>query len=113
MRFSTIAFAILLSSVSTVALASNNTTFGPNGPVIGNPSGGTGYLPPDCAAGFNKSGVTGSPSDSSYGWQCKTPLIVCPAAPPLMTGGLVTPTATPTGKGVVFKYFCSWSVPPK
>lgn len=109
MKFPSTAFVVALALTSGVAVASNNTTFGPNqGPVV-NP-----YLPPsDCATGFNKSGVTGSPSSGSYGWKCKTPLVLCPPAPPGMTGGLVTPTATPSGKGAVFSYFCSWSVPPK
>jgi hypothetical protein len=111
MRFSMIACAGVIAAIGTVAFASNNTTFGPNQGPISNP--GTPFMPSDCATGFNKSGVTGSPGEGSYGWTCKTPLIVCPPAPPGMTGGLVTPTATPSGKGVVFKYFCSWNVPPK
>lgn len=111
MRFSHLALACLLSTVSTVALAGNQPTFGTSQGPVSNP--GIFVQPSDCATGFNKSGVTGSPTSGSYGWKCKTPLIVCPPAPPGMTGGLVTPTATPSGKGAVFQYFCSWIVPPK
>ncbi len=112
MKFSTIACVGVFSVVSGYALASNMT-----GPVDQQQVPGTGPATnliqiPDCAAGFNKSSVQGSPQSESYSWECKTPVIVCPAGPPGMSGGLQGPVAVASGKGEVFKYYCSWSIPP-
>ena len=111
----TLAFASVLSLFASSALASNNGTFGPNQQVPG--TGGNPYQPQitvtDCATGFDKSNVSGSPSSNSYSYECKTPLIVCPPAPAGLSGGMSGPVAVAQGKGEVFKYYCSWNVPPK
>lgn len=113
MKISPFVFTGVLCVIGSAAFASNNGTFGPNQTVSGNVPQGPQLLISDCATGFTKSDVTGSPTGSSYGYECKTPLIVCPAAPAGMSGGMSNPAATPSGKGEVFKYYCSWIVPPK
>ncbi len=112
MRIFVIASVAAFSLVGTFALASNNTTFGP----AQNPGYNPGYpqiQPYDCATGFNKGSVNGSPSSQFYSWECKTPVVVCPPAPAGMTGGMANPVAVAQGKGEVFKYDCNYSVPPK
>jgi len=112
MRFSIFASVAVFAFASTCALASNNGTFGPAQGPVSNP-GFPGLQPYDCATGFNKGPVNGSPSSQFYSWECKTPLVVCPPAPPGMTGGMQNPVAVVQGKGEVFKYDCNYSVPPK
>ncbi len=66
---------------------------------------------PDCATGFTKGAVNGSPTTSPYSWTCTTPEIICPAAPSGMQGGIGSWKAEAYKKGVRFSYVCSYMKP--
>jgi len=77
------------------------------------PGGTTAFLPPDCATGFTKAGVTGSPTGTSYSYECHTPKITCPKAAAGLIQITVPPKMDVTGNTVKFTYYCQYGVPPK
>lgn len=120
MKYSLMTCVGVFSLACSVAYASNNPGQSPNQTVPGaGQNNGNIFVPPDCATGFSKGNVSGSPQGQSYSYTCSTPKIVCPNPPATPAGqtqkwqgGLTTPKAVTSGKGAVFSYVCSYDIPP-
>jgi hypothetical protein len=98
--------------LSGAAFAGNSPVITPTAPGANVPS----YplpAPTPCATGFTQAGVNGSPSGSSYAYECHTPKIICPKAPPGMVLLTEPPKVNTAGGGVQFTYYCAYDIPPK